>query len=240
MDAFLRAELFLLSLPDILFFFFKPFPRGRAHGRGDDERAIEPGDQEPGAASLRPCGGPGFNPLPSWLQPELPPELRAHAWPPERPEINQTSTGAEPGGAAGAEEEDQQQGAKANAGPEHCHGRPEGGHGALRLLAIICLLLPVPPARGSSGPPALQDLHPGSGQELHPPPGFISAGDAAPPWGGECRDGGQHRAGPTAAARWRLAPHLGPQSAPPHPGVPAHLRWLLLIFLSLHIVVLCW
>lgn len=180
---------------------------------------------------------PGFTPLPSRVQPELPPEPCTPAWPAERPEIDQTSEGAEPRGAAGAQEEDQQQREEADAGLEHRHGRPEGGHGALRFLAIFCLLLSVPPARSSSRPQALQDLHPGSGQELHPSPGFVSAGDAAAAGGGKRRDGGEHGTGPPAAARRRVAPHLWPQSAPPHPGVPPHLSGLLLLFLRF--IVLC-
>lgn len=147
----------------------------------DNEHDVQPGDQSPGAASvsLWPRACPGLSPLPSWLQPQLTsPPCTPTAGSAEQPKIHQISERAEPRGAAGAQEEDQQQGEKADAGLEHCHGCSEGGHGTVRLLTLLWLSLSHPPSRSSPGSKALQDLHLGPGQELHPPLGFISAGDA--------------------------------------------------------------
>ena len=241
----LASWLFLVCLPNFIFSYSEvdwsdPKKTSTTLWR-DDECPIKPIDEGPGAVSscLWPGVCPGFTPLPPRLQPELPTKPGTHAQPSEWPKIDQNSEGVEPWGAAGAQEKDQQQGEEANARLEHCHGCPEGGHGALRLLAIFCLLLSVPPARSSSRPSALQDLNPGSGQELHPPPGLISAGDAPAAGGGECGNGGEHRASPQAAAHWRLALHLWPQSAPPHPGVPPHLSTHLLFVFFLYYIILC-
>lgn len=149
----------------------------------------------------------------------VPPQPWLHTGPPGPPAASQVPEGAEPGGAAGAEEEDQQQGEEEDAGPERSHGRPEGGDGALRLLAFLCVLPALPPAGGPSGTQALQDLHPGPGQKLHPPPGLVSPGDATAAGGGECggRGRGEHRPSPQAAAGRRVASNHWPRSAPPLP-----------------------
>lgn len=80
-----------------------------AHVWGDYECAVKPSDQGPGAVStsLWPRVCPGLTPLPSRVQPELPPQSCTNAWPPEWPKVIQTSEGTEYWGAAGAQEEDQ-------------------------------------------------------------------------------------------------------------------------------------